>query len=168
MPTLHAMMGLPGSGKSHMAITMLQTHNAPWVCPDNIRKQLTGDINDQSKNDEVFDEAHGQVRNFLDRGNNVVFDATNVSQRARDELLAIAKETEAITHLHVIDTPIDVCRARMEARGRVVPEESFRKMVIQYNALIHTRIPFGGRAQSLIIEEEPWDHITIHSTREIR
>lgn len=166
MPTLHAMMGLPGSGKSWFADNLYQhnTETSNIICPDDWRRAMTGDINDQSKNNEVFAGCHERAREKLLIGNDVIFDATNVSQRARDELLAIAKETGATTHLHVIDTPVDVCRARMEARGRVVPSDSFNKMVGQYAALIANA---GGFFQ-MAISEEAWDHITIHSTKEIR
>lgn len=50
MNTLYIPIGISGSGKT----TYGNKLNAVVVCPDDIRKELTGDISDQSKNAEVF------------------------------------------------------------------------------------------------------------------
>lgn len=50
MNTLYIPIGISGSGKT----TYGNKLNVPVVCPDDIRKELTGDISNQSKNAEVF------------------------------------------------------------------------------------------------------------------
>ena len=48
------LVGLPGSGKSTIARQLNDIYGTIIVSPDIIRKDLTGDMNDQSRNTEVF------------------------------------------------------------------------------------------------------------------
>ena len=50
---------------------------------DEIRKQLCGSVNDQSKNDEVWDVVLNQCQGLLSSGRNVILDATNTSTDKR-------------------------------------------------------------------------------------
>ena len=56
MPSLIELIGVSGSGKS----TWIKNNKSKWnktvvISPDEIRKELTGNISDQSKNKEVFE-----------------------------------------------------------------------------------------------------------------
>ena len=54
-PTLWIMCGLSGSGKSTIATQIANENpNTIIVSSDAIREELTGNENDQSKNEDVF------------------------------------------------------------------------------------------------------------------
>ena len=90
MPKLYVMIGISGCGKS----TYSEKLNVPVVSSDAIRKELFGDENDQGSPDKVFSLAYKRIREALESGSDVVFDATNVSCFARESLLNAVKGVE--------------------------------------------------------------------------
>jgi len=106
-PNLLMLIGIPGCGKSSWLAGFqdspcipVQTGRSlrghyvfidyvPYiiVCPDTIR-QSYGDINDQSKNVLVWQEAKGLTIDRLYCGVSVIIDATNVDVIRRGEFLA--------------------------------------------------------------------------------
>lgn len=97
-PKLILPVGIAGSGKS----TWIKSYTDPntiVVSPDNIRKELTGSISNQSKNSEVWSTAFDKVANALNTGKNVILDATNIKSSDRKRLM---------NHLKVnVDKPFD-------------------------------------------------------------
>lgn len=57
------------------------------VCPDDIRREITGSISDQSANNEVFTVVDSRIKEILENGGKVIYDATNVNTRFRREFL---------------------------------------------------------------------------------
>ena len=76
------LVGIPGSGKSTYLRT-LKNNNLRVVCPDEIRKTLTGNISDQSRNGEIWKLAEEEINSLLSEGFYVVLDATNVNTALR-------------------------------------------------------------------------------------
>ena len=74
-------IGISGSGKSY--IYNRDYKDCVQVSPDLIREELTGDISNQSKNKEVFKLAFERVDEYLNNGQDVFFDATNVNKSQR-------------------------------------------------------------------------------------
>lgn len=74
-PTLYIMCGLSGSGKSTIA-TQIANENPSTVIvsSDAIREELTGNENDQSKNEDVFKIFHKRIREYLIKEINVIAD----------------------------------------------------------------------------------------------
>lgn len=83
MPTFTMLIGIPGSGKS----TWAKEQRGTIISTDAIRHELFGDINDQTRNAEVFDAAHTSIKCHLEAGNDVIFDATNLRSFHREILL---------------------------------------------------------------------------------
>jgi len=79
-PKLILMIGIPGSGKSAW---LYDNNFKVVVSPDLIRKEMFGDITDQSHNNEVWEEAKSRTIDYLLKGISVVIDATNVSTSYR-------------------------------------------------------------------------------------
>jgi predicted kinase len=76
--------GIPGSGKSTYAEKMKNEYENIVVCSsDAIREELTGNVNNQDLNEEVFKVLHRRVKDNLKAGNNVIYDACNISSRRR-------------------------------------------------------------------------------------
>lgn len=144
MSDMIVLMGIPGSGKSTWASE--SDYYRYIISPDSIRETL-GDINDQSRNDEVFRIAHERVNNHLQRGLHVVFDATSVTERARRDLLRIADSIPGTFKRLVVFDPGPVAFERNSQRDRVVPDHVMHRMVTNFSRSL-------GQ-----IGYEPWDFI---------
>jgi polynucleotide kinase-phosphatase len=112
---LVVLAGVSGSGKSHFA----RTHFAATqvVSSDYCRGAVADDENDQSATGDAFDLLHYIVRKRLKRGLLTVVDATNVQSKARQSLLALAKDNDVLAVAIVLDVPESVARARNTARA---------------------------------------------------
>jgi predicted kinase len=84
-------VGISGSGKSRW-IKSLENQGFEVISPDEIRRELTGSISDQSKNREVFPLAFERSVEALNAGKSVIFDATNVTSKTRKQMLDYLKE----------------------------------------------------------------------------
>ena len=127
-PIFYMNVGMPGSGKSHWAETHKDELNAVVHSSDSIREEL-GDVNDQSKNEEVFKILHQRIKDDLRAGKNVVYDATNLNRKRRiafleNELKDIPCEKICI----LFATPYEICLSNNFARDRQVPEEVMERM----------------------------------------
>ena len=81
-------VGISGSGKSTWA-RMMKDKNPTWriVCPDLIRKELTGSISDQSRNADVWKEVYATL-DYLNKTNaSVILDSTCTSLSTVKSLL---------------------------------------------------------------------------------
>lgn len=127
IPTLTILVGIPGCGKSTWAEEVLRQ---PIVSSDAIRAILS-DINDQSKNDQVFALFHKDLDHYLKGGHDVVADSTALDKRARLSLIEIARNAEADTHLIYFSN----CRQavlRNRIRDRKVPDDVMYRMLEKY------------------------------------
>ena len=127
-PTLWLTVGLPGSGKSHWCNEHKDELNAIIHSSYALREEL-GDINDQSKNTDVFKILHSRIKDDLRDGKNVIYDATNLHRRRRihflqNELRDIPCEKVCI----LFACPYELCLARNFARDRQVPEGVMARM----------------------------------------
>lgn len=86
MPRVYFMVGIPGSGKSTWAGSNLP--GAVVVSTDDIREELFGSADAAHSSQRVFTLAHRRVIEALKNGSDVVYDATNITPKARGRLLA--------------------------------------------------------------------------------
>lgn len=119
--TLTLMVGISGSGKSTHAAKLARATDAVIVEPDAIRKELTGDATDQSRNGEVFRIAHSRATSILLDGKSVIIDATNLDRKTRAEWIAIGQQVGVTINAVQVCTPTDVAKNRNNGRERVVP-----------------------------------------------
>lgn len=128
-------MGISGAGKTTEAIKKAVPLKAKVVSSDRIREELLGDINDQTQNERVFNEMKRRTIRALKNGENIVYDATNLSAKHRINLLkeldrAVAAEYEK--HIFVVLASFDECVKRQHSRLRKVPEEVIRRQICQF------------------------------------
>lgn len=85
MPKFLMLIGIPGSGKSTWAREFVFRCDASYtiVSSDTIRKTLTGDVNNQTKNSLVWDVVLNNCSGLLAQGRNVILDATNTNTDQR-------------------------------------------------------------------------------------
>ena len=126
-PSLLMLVGLPGSGKS----TYIKNHfnqNLHVHSSDDIREELSGNVNNQDINKEVFELLHKRVKDDLKNGISCVYDATNLNWKRRKAFLESLKGIDCFKVCHVIATPYEVCLEQNNSRDRVVPEEVIERM----------------------------------------
>lgn len=131
-PLLIVMVGIPGSGKSTIAEEIKNTYNFKMFSADEIRKELLGDVNDQSNNYYVFKTLYERLKDNLANGQNCIFDATNVSIGDRKGVFKKIKDVEFDAIAYVVATNIEESIRRNSLRDRKVPLEDIQKFVNKF------------------------------------
>lgn len=130
MSTVHFMCGIPGCGKSTKAKEIAAQNDALYLSSDEKRLQLFGNENHRETDEEgnlLFNTIHKELREALNQGRDVVYDATNTNRRKRIYFNDyIAKGHDVI--VHVLLTPFDVCLERNQQRERKVPVAKIKKI----------------------------------------
>lgn len=122
------MIGLPCSGKSTYALELTQKYNAVIHSSDNLREELFGDVNEQSRNDELFQELHKRIKQDLKDGKNVIYDACNISYKRRMVFLQEIKKINCTKECYLMATPYEECIKRNKQRDRKIPQEVIKRM----------------------------------------
>ena len=141
MAKLIVLCGLPGSGKSSYAQNILDntymysTGDAEVVVhsSDAIRGELFGDPNFQGDNTKVFETMHKRVKEDLKAGKTVVYDATNVTRKARRGAINLAGAEDTV-ECHIIWAERDECIRRDSLRQRKVGREVIDKMLHRWQS----------------------------------
>lgn len=128
MNILIVLCGLPGSGKSTYAKYLTESGRFEWVSTDLIRKALYGNESAQGNSKEVFSSAFFTLRALGNDKQSCVFDATNITSRARRRVVQECRSYYDLIICKYIDTPLDVCLQRNSQRERVVPKEVILRM----------------------------------------
>jgi len=84
-------IGTSGSGKSTFIKTLPQ-ENLVVIEPDVMRVEFTGDVNDKSKDKEIYEEAAKRAITAIKRGKQVVFDTTNLTKNKRTPFINAIKK----------------------------------------------------------------------------
>jgi predicted kinase len=134
MPTAVIGIGLPGSGKTTKLKPMATSSGAVYICPDEIRFELTGDARDQSRNASVWRLTYERVISSLRSGHNIVLDATNAKLGDRKEMIMVCRSAGAEVHGIWFATSLTTCLWRNEGRDRMVPESAIRRMAAMLNS----------------------------------
>lgn len=109
---LTLMIGPSGAGKSsflycmnNTTATNLKIDSTHIVSSNQLRSDLCGNFQDQSKNAEVFAALHAVVKTRIDHGLPTVVDATNIKRADRMALVKMA-EGSPVRYI-VIDRPLE-------------------------------------------------------------
>ncbi|MFK7678706.1 AAA family ATPase [Bacillus sp. Wb] len=141
--------GIPASGKSTLSKKLLETGEYVVLSSDEIREELTGDVNNQEANVTVFDVMNQRTVDLLNSGKNVIYDATNINRKRRKHLINhVIKANEKV--IYYINEHIDTIRFRDIKRSRTVGDEPIDRM---YKTL---HIP---------VLNEGWDEVNFVSPR---
>lgn len=84
-------IGTSGSGKSTF-IKSLPQENLVVIEPDAMRVEFTGDMNNKSKDKEIYEEAAKRAIAAIKQGKQVVFDTTNLTKEKRLPFIKAIKE----------------------------------------------------------------------------
>ena len=147
-PKLTLLVGLSGSGKSTIAQELAEENsNTVIVSSDAIREELTGKVEDQTKNEEVFKIFHDRIRKNLENKKNVIADATNITMKSRRAIMMKVNRLDIEKICYLIPKPYEQCKADNENRLHPVPDEIIDKQIMRF------QVPFY---------EENFDKIIIH------
>ena len=126
-------IGISGSGKSY--IYNKDYKDCVQVSPDLIREELTGDISNQTQNKEVFKLAFERVDEYLNKGMDVFFDATNVNKSQRKSFTDkyIGTDVEVIYVILPADIDLSWKRIRKDIR------EQKNRSDVPYFALVRQK-----------------------------
>ncbi len=116
MPTVYVPIGIPGSGKSTYYET-LGSH-VTHVSPDNHLYRNGTYATSPQRRKEAWRQAFTVVEGAIARGEDVYFDATNLTVKARQRLLWMARHARhayRVVGLHFV-VPFDVCEERNRQR----------------------------------------------------
>ena len=135
-------IGISGSGKSY--IYNKDYKDCVQVSPDLIRQELTGDISNQSKNKEVFKLAFERVDEYLNKGKDVFFDATNVNKSQRKNFTDKYKDTDVEVIYVILPANIDLSWKRIRADIR----DKKNRSDVPYFALVRQKEMYDNTLKS--------------------
>lgn len=105
-------IGISGSGKSRLYNLNYQDYVK--ICPDDIRKELTGSISDQSKNKEVFELVQKRIDDCIANDKNVFYDATNINTEYRKKFVNKYKETNVRIVYVILPADVNISYQRIK------------------------------------------------------
>ncbi len=146
-PVFAMVVGLPGSGKSTYIKECFKTYTVH--SSDAIREELSGDVNNQDINKQVFDLLHKRIKEDLINGKDTIYDATNISWKRRKAFLTELSSIPCYKCCYLVATPYEICLERNKSRDRVVPHNVIERMYRNFD------IPWYN---------EGWDNIFISYT----
>lgn len=128
-PVLYIPVGMPGAGKStYGQILAANQPGLQIVSTDAIREELYGDSRSLGDPGEVFGIAYRRARDALRAGQDVYFDATNLTAFYRRTLREILGPYAGRTVCIFFKVPPSVCRKRNESRTKPVPTGAFERL----------------------------------------
>lgn len=149
-PRFIMIVGMPGSGKTTYSES-LASDTTIHMSSDRIRKELYGDENCQQDNNKVFTLMQERTVELLNKGFNVIYDATNIYRKNRNKILKLIPE-HVYKECIVVWASVDTCFSRDAVREKTVGPKVIDKMLRSFEA------PFF---------DEGFDKITVHKTEEL-
>ena len=132
MPKLILLVGVPGSGKTTYSKEYIKTHeNTIHLSSDSVRKELWGNEAIQGDNNEIFSLMQSRAIEALNNGQNVIYDATNVTRKDRSYIISLCPKFVKI-EAHIIWAPIETCIERDTSRERTVGKAVIDKMLKRF------------------------------------
>lgn len=129
MSKFYMLVGLPASGKTTIAVNLFKNNtNSRLRSSDGLRSELLNDINDMSRNKEIFDLLHSIIKSDLYHERDTIYDATNLNADRRKEFLKSLSLLKCEKICIFVNTPYNVCVERNSKRERVVPISVMEKM----------------------------------------
>ena len=116
-PPLVILSGLPGTGKTFFSHILEERLPIVAIRTDEIRKTLFQQPTYAPEESYwVYQVCHRLIEELLRQGVGVIFDATNLSERGREDLYAIAERTGARLVIVLVVAPEEVVRERLLGR----------------------------------------------------
>lgn len=130
-------IGISGSGKTSLYNAKYSDYEL--ISPDNVRRDVFGDVNDQSNNKAVFDIINKRIGELLEQGKSFYYDATNLHPRYRKEMIERFRPYGATIKYIVFPADIKTSYRRIKNdihKGINRPNVKYRVLYRQYQAYI--------------------------------
>jgi predicted kinase len=117
-PTLIAVSGLPGTGKTYFCRKLASRLCFVILESDALRKTLfPAPSYSPEESARLFRALHHLIEGLLKRGVSLILDATNLSEQHRERLYNIAERLGVKLVLVRVEAPPEVVYARLRSRG---------------------------------------------------
>lgn len=125
--TLTLLCGPSGSGKS----TWIEKHagNETIISLDELRKEIAGKRDNQSKNGQVMQAAKERLKQALREKRNIIWDATNTRADGRKWVVDLGKDYGAFTKIICLQTPVRELLKRNQQRTHPVPTKALMQQI---------------------------------------
>ncbi len=119
--------GLPGMGKDYY----IASHNkdVPVISLDDIRRQHRIDPTDRKRNGWVVQQAKEQAKIYLRKGQDFIWNATNITALMRKQLIDLFVSYQAYVELVYIEKPHRQWRVQNRDRAYPLPDAVLDKML---------------------------------------
>ena len=114
---LVVLCGLPGSGKTTLALRIAATAPVLRICPDEWLTALEADLHDEPLRDRLERKLWELAQELLVLGQTVVVEYGSWVREHRDELRLGARALGAAVELYYLDVPLAELMRRIEARN---------------------------------------------------
>ena len=128
-------IGLPASGKDTWIEQFLKASNEKWtvLSSDKMREELYGNEAIQGDPQEVFGKLNKKLKSALMRGENIIYNATNIKVKDRRPALKLVKtQKDYMVYGIIIATTLPQCYQNNRKRERQVPQNVIKKMYYHY------------------------------------
>lgn len=112
--------GLPGMGKDHFVSKL--SPDIPVISLDALRRKYKVSPTDKAATGRVVQEAKEEARSYLRKGQSFVWNATNISQQIRSQLIDLFVTYGARVKIVYIEKPYEVWRKQNREREFAVPD----------------------------------------------
>lgn len=123
------MIGCPASGKSTIAKEISKSFPFEILSADEIREELTGSVEDQHKNKEVFDLLYKRLKERLKEGKNVILDNTNINKKYRSIVFDCIKDIDCTKIAYLCSKDEEDLRKDNLCRPHPVPDYTIDKFI---------------------------------------
>jgi predicted kinase len=120
-PTLLIVSGLPGSGKTRLALKLAHERPGVRLCPDEWMAARGADIWDSDFRERVEQFQQTLVADLLRCGTTAIIEWGTWAREERERLRQVAQGHGAGTELIVLDPPLEALWRRLVERGQEDP-----------------------------------------------
>jgi predicted kinase len=100
-------IGTSGSGKSTWIKSINKGNDFVVISPDEMRIEFTGDINDKSKDNEIYKAVIERTIKAIEEGKRVIIDSTNLRKDRRKPFIKAVKKALPDTNIQYKLMPLD-------------------------------------------------------------
>lgn len=122
---VHLLSGLPGVGKDTYIQKYLKDY--PVISLDQIRQELK--IAPTDEQGLVIQEAKERSRQFMRKGTDFVWNATNITLSMRSALIDLFWQYRYLTHIHYVEVPYHQLFNQNSKRTAVVPSQVLERLI---------------------------------------